>query len=183
MKWLSPTSLLALAVIGFTVSGFTAGWTVRSQWGQRERARDEIAYMQALADAVRNARAIEQTLTARMAEIGAEHEQEQRAAVAVEAAVLADLRAGAVQLRREWGRCETARVSGVAATTAERDAARAERDALAAAVVRVGHDADRQLAACQAVIRAYHQQDSASASTLTPGPSPINGRGEQRQGR
>jgi len=49
-------------------------------------------------------------------------------------------------------------VSDLAAATAERDAASANRDALAAAIVRAGRDADQQLAACQAVIRAYREQ-------------------------
>jgi len=148
-------SLWPLATVG--VLFFASGWAVRDHLAQRERTRHDAAHTQALADAIRNARALEQSLTRRMADIGAEYEQDQQAAAAVEEAVLADLRAGAVQLRREWRRCETARVSGVATTTAERDAARAERDALAAAVVRVGRDADGQLAACQAVIRAWGQ--------------------------
>jgi len=144
-----------LSVLALAVGAFTCGWSAHRYSVERERARHDAATAQALADAVRNARAIEQGLSARMALIGAEHEQEQRAADAVEASVLADVRTGAVELRRAWGHCESARVSGVAAATAERDAARSERDALAAAVVRVGRDADDQLAACQAVIRAY----------------------------
>jgi len=152
------TRLAALAIVLLSALAFIGGWQVRGQRAGRALARSEAQHATALADALAQARAIEHQLTAELASIGEHHAEQQHAAPAVEADILADLRTGTVRLRREWRRCETSRVSDLAATTAGRDAATAERDALAAAVVRVGYEADQQLRACQAVIAAYRAQ-------------------------
>jgi len=150
--------LTTLALAALLMTAFLTGWGLNGLRARGDLAELNARHTRALSDALENARTIEHRLTAVLAKIGEHHAEQQHAAAAVEAGILADLRAGTVRLRREWDRCETARVSGVAAATAERDAAAAERDALAAAVVRVGYDADAQLTACQAVIRAYREQ-------------------------
>jgi len=149
------TRLITLATALFVAAAFVGGWQIRHLSAQRESARHEAAHAQALADAIRNARAIEQQLSLALLEIGEQYEYAKQQAASVEADVVAALRAGHVQLRREWQRCETNRVSDIAATTAERDAIAADRDALAAAIVRTGRDADHHITVCQTVIRAY----------------------------
>jgi len=149
------TRLTALALALLSLLAFAGGWTLRGQQAGRDLAYLHQQHATALADALSDARAIEHQLTAELASIGEHHAQQQHTAPAVEAGVIADLRAGNLRLRREWQHCETNRVSGLAATTAERDAIAADRDALAAAIVRIGRDADNQLSACQSMIRAY----------------------------
>jgi len=93
-----------------------------------------------------------------LAAIGETHEQARAAAPAVADAVVADLRAGNLRLRDGWASCETQRLSDASTAARERDAAAERRAEFAGAVVRAGRDADDQLAACQAVIRAYVAQ-------------------------
>jgi len=150
--------LTNLAISALLCIAFLMGWSLNGLRASRDLADLNARHNRALADALEKARAIEHQLTAELANIGEHHAQQQHAAPAVEAGILADLRAGTLRLRREWQRCETDRVSDLAAATAERDAAAADRDALAAAIVRAGRDADQQLSACQAVIRAYREQ-------------------------
>lgn len=90
----------------------------------------------------------------RLSEIGETHEQDRADAETVPAAVAADLRAGNLRLRQQWAGCETSRLSDAAAAAAERDALAKLRDEAAGRIVRIGRDADDQLRACQAVIRA-----------------------------
>ncbi|HEY1036666.1 MAG TPA: hypothetical protein VGE09_16950, partial [Pseudoxanthomonas sp.] len=78
-------------------------------------------------------------------------------------AVVADLRAGNLRLRKEWAGCETQRLSDAAASAIERDALAASRDALAGDLVRVGRDADDQLRACQAVVQEDREAINGSA--------------------
>jgi len=150
--------LTILAISALLVVAFLTGWHLRGQRAGRELADLTAHHARALADALEDARTIEHQLTAELASIGEHHAQQQHAAPALEASIIDELRTGNLRLRREWQHCETARVSGLAAATAERDAASADRDALAAAVVRAGRDADAQLTACQAVIRAYRER-------------------------
>jgi len=157
------TRIAAIAIVLLTALAFVGGWHLRGQRAGRDLARMEARHTAALADALAEARAIEHQLTAELASIGEHHAEQHHAAPAVEAGILADLRAGNLRLRREWQHCETNRVSDVAAATAQRDAAAADRDALAAALVRAGRDADQQLAACQQVIRAYRAATSGGA--------------------
>lgn len=144
-----------------------AGWTVLAFWAGREwrdrsceiaESQQQTASAQAEATAQADARAIEHKQAETLATIGETHEQDRQAAASVPAAVVADLRAGNLRLRNEWAGCETQRLSDATAATLERDALAASRDNLAGAVVRAGRDADDQLRACQAVIRADREQ-------------------------
>jgi len=152
LLWLLGAASALLLAFG---AGHRQGSQRMEQRWKAVVALRDAEHTRALLDAEQRARTFEQQLAADLATIGETHAQETEQAAAVEADLLAGLAAGTVRLRREWQRCETARVSGAAATTAERDAATAERDRLAAAVVRAGREADAQLAACQSVIRAY----------------------------
>jgi len=141
---------------------FLAGCLLGREWRDRSadlaKSRQATRQAQAETSAVQSARTVEHNQADRLAEIGAKHEEERAAAPAVADAVVADLRAGNLRLRREWAGCETRLLSQAAAGAVERDAAAQRREELAGAVVRVGAEADSQLAACQAVIRTYAEQ-------------------------
>lgn len=138
---------------------FLAGALLGREWRDRSadlaESRQATKQAQAGTRAVQSAREVEHTQAGKLAEIGETHEQDRAAAPAIADAVVADLRAGNLRLRREWAGCETQRLSEATAATVERDAAAAGREQLAGEIVRIGRDADDQLRACQAVIREY----------------------------
>ncbi|SON93567.1 hypothetical protein [Xanthomonas citri] len=143
----------AIAAAALALS-FWAGW----EW--RDRSADVATSEQKAGAAIgalageQAARAAEHKQAESLADIGAKHEEDRQAAQAVPDAVVADLRNGALKLRDGWASCETQRLAETAAGTRERDAAAERREEFAGAVVRVGRDADDQLRACQAVVRA-----------------------------
>lgn len=143
-----------VAFIVWTLLAFAAGWAWRGDRAEGADATTKRDAAQAETKAVQGARATEQASAETLADIGTQHEEDRRDAETVPAAVAADLRDGNLRLRREWQGCETQRLSDAAAAARERDALAASRDALAGNLVRVGRDADDQLRACQAVIRA-----------------------------
>ena len=133
---------------------FWAGWEWRDRSADLAAADAATAAWKHAEGRQRAARATEQQAGQSLATIGDKHEQDRQAAEAVPDAVVADLRAGNLRLRKEWAGCETQRLSDAAAGARERDALAASRDALAGDLVRVGRDADDQLRACQAVVLA-----------------------------
>lgn len=141
---------------------FLAGCLVGREWRDRSadlaESRQETRALTNQVEAVQGARTIEQSQGQALATIGAKHEEDRTAAEAIPAAVAADLRNGNVRLRQEWAGCETRLLSQAVASTVERDALAQSREELAGAVVRVGRDADDQLTACQAVIKADRGQ-------------------------
>lgn len=143
-----------VVAVALLVLGFWAGWEWRDRSSDLAAAESAQAAWQHAEQAQRDARTNEQNTGRSMAEIGDKHEEDRQAAEAVPDAVVADLRAGNLRLRREWAGCETQRLSDAAAGARERDALAASRDTLAGEVVRIGRDADDQLAACQAVVKA-----------------------------
>ena len=148
MQWrlIAPVLLAALA--------FWAGWEWRDRSADLGVARVERDTARAEVGAHAAARAVERTNADTLSAIGETHEQARAAAEAVPDAVVADLRAGVLQLRNDLATCHTARLSEAVAGSVERDAPAELRAEVAGALVRVGRDADDQLAACQAVIRA-----------------------------
>lgn len=138
---------------------FLAGCLLGREWRDRSadlaQSRQAARQAQAETKAVESAREAEHEQADKLAEIGAKHEEDREAAATVPAAVVADLRAGNVRLRREWAGCETQRLSEASAAAAERDALARLRDEATGAAVRVVRDADDHVRACQAVIRAY----------------------------
>ncbi len=108
-------------------------------------------------DADNHTRATEHAQAEELAAIGAKHEEDRTAAATVPAAVVADLRAGRLQLRDDLATCNTARLSEAVAGAVERDQAAQLRAEVAGALVQVGRDADDHVRACQAVIAADRQ--------------------------
>lgn len=135
---------------------FLAGCLLGREWRDRSAdiaaGKQEVKQLTSQVLAEQGARALEQTKGQELAKIGAKHEQDREAAEAVPAAVAADVRNGDLRLRQEWAGCETRLLSQAVASAVERDALTQSRAELAGAVVRVGRDADDQLAACQAVV-------------------------------
>lgn len=158
-------SRLTIARLLLLVSvSFWAGWEWRDRSADVATAEGEQAAAQGEAKAQGSARNAEQATGQTLATIGEKHEQDRQAAEAVPDAVVADLRAGNLRLRREWQGCEARRMSDAAAGAIERDALAASRDALAGDLVRVGRDADDQLRACQAVVQADREAINGAAA-------------------
>ena len=146
-----------LAGLGLFLAGCLVGREWRDRSADLAESRQEVKQLAGQVEAVQGARAVEQSQGQALATIGAKHEEDREAAEAVPAAVVADLRAGNVRLRQEWAGCETRLLSQAVASTVERDALAASREEAAGRIVRIGRDADDQLAACQAVIEQYQE--------------------------
>lgn len=148
-----PRMLMMVAsLLLWSLLMFVAGWRWRGD-------RSDLAMVRA--DAARHAGAVqsEQRLRRKqeerseaMASLGEQHEHDRERAAALDADVVAALRAGTLRLRDDLAACHTGRLSEAAARTGERDAGAQLRAEVAAALVRIGRDADDQLRACQAVI-------------------------------
>lgn len=152
---------ITIAVAAFVLwSGamFGAGWAWRRDRADASDATLRGAGASAVADQVNQTRATEQSKALQLADIGAKHEEDRNAAATVPAAVVADLRAGRLQLRDDLATCHTARLSEAAAGAAERDARAELRPEVVGAAVQIVTDADDQLRACQAVIRVDRDQ-------------------------
>lgn len=153
---------MAIAVAALALS-FWAGWEWRDRSADLAAADSATAAWKHAEGQQRGARTTEQQAGQALATIGDKHEQDREAAETVPDAVVADLRAGNLRLRREWQGCEAQRLSDAAAGASERDALAASRDALTGDLVRVGRDADDQLRACQAVVRADRESINGGA--------------------
>ena len=137
---------------------FWAGWEWRDRSADLADSRKKVAESRAETAAHVAARTAEHEQADKLAAIGAKHEEDRAAAPAVADAVVAGVRSGDIRLRDGWASCETQRLSEASAAAIERDAATERRAEFAAAVVRVGAEADSQLAACQAVVLTYAGQ-------------------------
>nr|WP_285235776.1 lysis system i-spanin subunit Rz [Stenotrophomonas maltophilia] len=133
---------------------FGAGWGWRGDRAESAEARQLASTSSAQVQQINQTRAIEHAQAETLATIGAKHEEDRAAAEAVPAAVVADLRAGRLQLRDDLATCNTARLSEAVAGAVERDQAAQLRAEVAGALVQIGRDADDQVRACQAVIAA-----------------------------
>lgn len=142
------------AFVLWSAAMFGAGWAWRGDRAEGSEARQQTKSSAAQVAQINETRAAEHKQANTLAAIGAKHEEDRAAAEAVPAAVVADLRAGTLRLRDGWASCETQRLSDAVASTSERDASAQRRADFAGAVVRAGRDADDQLRACQAVVRA-----------------------------
>ena len=152
---MNRTLIAVLAFAAWSAAMFGAGWAWRGDRADTAEAKGVAQQAAATVEQVTETRATEHKQAESLATIGAKHEQDREAAATVPAAVVADLRAGALRLRDGWAGCETQRLSDASAAATERDAATKRREEFAGSVVRVGRDADDQLRACQAVIQAY----------------------------
>ena len=115
-----------------------------------DAAEQRAADSEGRAAALTQARDAEHAKAEQIAAIANQYEQDKRDADEAQKHLVGDLRAGAVKLQDRWRGC----VSDAAATAAERDAAAADRDASAARVVRAARDADDQIRALQAIVKA-----------------------------
>lgn len=133
------------------------GWAWRGDRAEGREATQRAAGAEAAAAQVNQTRATEHAQAETLAAIGAKHEEDRAAAETVPAAVVADLRAGRLQLRDDLATCNTARLSEAVAGAVERDQAAQLRAEVAGALVQIGRDADDHVRACQAVIAADRQ--------------------------
>lgn len=151
---MSRTLIAVLVFAGWSAAMFGAGWAWR---GDRADAAETQGKLQVVTTAViqsEAAREQEHQQADTLAEIGAEHEEDRAAAAAVPDAVVADLRAGVLRLRDDLATCRLSGAAAAAAGAGERHAPAELRSEVAGAAVRIARDADDQLRACQAVVRA-----------------------------
>lgn len=132
----------AFAALAVCAGSYASIQTVRLHHAQLVIAETAKLAAQAQADAQAKARAIEHAQAQAVANAATEYERGKADAQATADAVAADLRTGALRLRREWAQCETGRLSAAAAATRELETTAASRDALAAAIIRVGAECD-----------------------------------------
>ncbi|MNM06986.1 Bacteriophage lysis protein [compost metagenome] len=151
---MTRAQILALVWLLSLLGTFWAGWSWRGDIAAVTETRAELKQSKGEAKAVEQARSVEHSKSAAMADIGERHEQDRQAAEAVPDSVVADLRADRYRLRGELASCETRNLSSAAATASQRDAGAVSREEIAGAAVRIARDADDQLRACQAVVRA-----------------------------
>lgn len=151
---MNRTLIAVLAFVAWSACMFGAGWAWRGDRAEGVEARQQADARAAQVEQVSQTRATEHTQADTMATIGAKHEEDRAAAETVPAAVVAELRAGTVRLRHDLATCHTGRLSEAAAGAAQRDAPADLGVTVAGPAIGIGRDADDQLRACQAVIRA-----------------------------
>ena len=134
---------------------FGAGWVWRGDRAEGAAARQQARTSSGQVQQVNQIRATEHAQAETLATIGAKHEEDRTAAATVPAAVVADLRAGRLQLRDDLATCSTSLLSQAGAV--ERDAHAELRAEVAGAAVQIGRDADDHVRASQAVIAADRQ--------------------------
>lgn len=148
------TRILLIALPVGMALGFAAGWAWKGDRAEGAEARQEVAVVKQDLTTEQASRATEHKQADILATIGAKHEEDRAAAPAVADAVVAGLRDGTLRLRNDLAACHTDRLSQAAASAGQRDAAPDLGVTLAGPAVRIGRDADDQLRACQAVVRA-----------------------------
>jgi len=152
---LTPATIRIMAlVVGLSLS-FWAGWEWRDRSADLKESKQETSVVKQALTAEKEARQEEHKQADNLAEIGAKHEQDREDSAQLPAAVLDELRSGAIRMRDGWASCETQRLSEASSSARQRDEATQRREEFASRVVRIGRDADDQLSACQAVIREY----------------------------
>ncbi len=151
---MNRTAITVAAFALWSGAMFGAGWAWRGDRAEGAVARQQSSASAAQARQVNVTRATEQNLAENLAAIGVKHEEDRAAAPAVADAVVAELRAGTVRLRHDLAACHTDRLSEAASGAVQRDAAPDLGVTLAGPAIGIGRDADDQLRACQAVIRA-----------------------------
>lgn len=127
----------------------TANTTIATMTTAAETAR---------ADAEAAARAHEQQLAKAAAAASELYERGKIDAQAAADRVVSDLRAGSLRLRREWGQCETGRLSDAAARAAEPDGEADDRASRAGRIVRAAATCDAQVKGLQALVIADRQR-------------------------
>lgn len=162
MNWLQSRILWIAAAAGVLVMvggfGYVKGHAAGAAAGTAKVTALTAQYAQAQAKAEAAARVKEQTGAVAMAAINAQHAQELEHAKQDADAVITDLRDGNLRLRREWAGCQaTVGVPETAAGAAKPDATAEQRAKGARDLVRIAAEADAQIRALQAVVKADRQ--------------------------
>ncbi|WP_164119208.1 lysis system i-spanin subunit Rz [Stenotrophomonas maltophilia] len=148
-----PRMLMMVAsLLLWSLLMFVAGWRWRGDRSDLAMARADAARHAGAVQSEQRLRREQEERSEAMASLGEQHEHDRERAAAVDADVVAALRAGTLRLRDDLAACHTGRLSEAAARSGERDAGAQLRAEVAAALVRIGRDADDQLRACQTVI-------------------------------
>ena len=127
--------------------------TLRLASAQTALADSQRKVAEATAAAEATARRTEQQLADAAAKAADEYERGKADAQATADRVVSYLRAGNLRLRREWGQCETGRLSDAVAGAAEPDAGAALRAERASRIVRAAAQCDAQIRGLQALIQ------------------------------
>lgn len=151
-------SIYLLVLVAWSTGMFGVGWAWRGDRAETGEARQADRASARQVQQLTETRAVEHSQAEALASIGAKHEEERTAAATVPSAVVADLRAGRLQLRDDLATCNTARLSEAVAGTIERDAHAELRAEVAGAAVQIGREADDHVRAGQAVIEADRSQ-------------------------
>ncbi len=151
-------AIYLLVFAAWSAGMFGAGWAWRGDRAETGDALQQASTSAGQVQQLTETRAVERSQAEALATIGAKHEEDRTAAATVPAAVVADLRAGRLQLRDDLATCNTARLSEAVAGAVERDAHAQLRAEVAGDLVQIGRDADDQVRACQAVIAADRTQ-------------------------
>lgn len=121
-------------------------------------AKDQAALAAAQVVASEAARQQEQDRAKAANEVAAAYERGKDDAKAAGDRVAADLRAGVSRLQDRWRGCEAGRVSAIAGSPGESDAAAADRNDSAGRIIGAGAACDAQVIGLQELIRAYRSQ-------------------------
>lgn len=149
--------LLAIALVWGVQQGRIAGARFDAAEAKRETAQLRSDIAEQRAQFALQARAAEQRQSQALNAVAELYEQDKTHAQQLHDGVVADLRAGALRLRRQWEGCEAAaaRVPATGTAATQPDAAAELRAASAARIVRAGADCDARIRGLQAVVREY----------------------------
>ncbi|HDX0925514.1 TPA: lysis system i-spanin subunit Rz [Stenotrophomonas maltophilia] len=147
-------AIYLLVFVAWSAGMFGAGWAWRGDLAERDASDKLLSSAAQALQQEQSVRATEHWQADTLATIGAKHEEDRTAAMAVPAAVVADLRAGRLQLRDDLATCSTSLLSQAVAGAVERDAHAELRAEVAGAALQIGRDADDHVRAGQAVIAA-----------------------------
>lgn len=150
-------ALLALvALVG--ALGYELGHDHASTAARAAMSEHQAAALEAAANHTAAVHQLEQDLAAAQAAVSEAYEKGKRDADSTAAAVVADLRAGNLRLRRHWEGCEAVRLSDAAASAAELDAAARDREESAGRIVRAAAQCDAQVRGLQDLLILEREQ-------------------------
>ncbi|UXY46974.1 lysis system i-spanin subunit Rz [Stenotrophomonas maltophilia] len=147
-------AIYLLVLVAWSAGMFGVGWAWRGDRAETGEARQAAGASAGQVQQLIETRSVEHIQAEALATIGAKHEEDRTTATAVPAAVVADLRAGRLQLRDDLATCNTSLLSQAVAGAVERDAHAELRAEVAGTAVQIGRDADDHVRASQAVIEA-----------------------------
>lgn len=108
---MNSTAIYLLAFRARSVRMFGAGWAWRGGRAERTEAKQQAGASAAQVQQVNQTRTTEHAYAQALATIGAKHEEDRIAAVAVPVAVAAGMRDGSLQPREGLATCKAARLS------------------------------------------------------------------------